>query len=251
MNQKDIFDFMDERPVQRPRNTRAIIWNILTILVLLVTLCIGSYALMVFLNPNAGYNPFPPPTMPVLMQLDTPTPTPRNILPPTWTPTPTIPPTPTDTPLPSPTPFPTPTPGIPEENTEPSDLGSGPQFQVSEGNPQYIPNLYHPDAGCNWLGVAGQVFDMSGAPIKQMLIELGGIFNGQPISMITATGLATNYGEAGFEFVLSDKPVATNGTLWLQLIDQYNQPLSDKFYFVTYEDCDKNLVLVNFRQVRE
>jgi hypothetical protein len=123
-------------------------------------------------------------------------------------------------------------------------------FLLANGGPQYIPNLYHPDAGCNWLGLAGQVFDMSGAPLKQQLVEVGGRLGGEDISMITLTGLATNYGEAGYEFVLSEQPVASLRALWVQLIDQAGLPLSEKHYFDTYEDCERNLILINFRQVR-
>ncbi len=245
---KDSFDYIDERPESRTVNLQAIVWNILTGIILLITMCAGSFALLVFLNPNTSFNPLPPPTMPVLVLTDTPTPTPKNFLPPTWTPTAS--PLPTNTPIPeiSATPFPTQTPGS-GSNGSNSGNANGAAFQIADGSPQYIPNLYHPDAGCNWIGVAGQVFDMSGAPVNQMLIELGGRLNGEPVSLITVTGLATNYGDAGYEFVLGKKPVASKGTLWLQLVDQQNLPLTDKVYFNTYKDCQKNLILINFRQV--
>ena len=245
---KDSFDYIDEQSSKRSINIQSIIWNGLTIMVLLAAMCIGSYALLVFLNPNSAINPFPPPTMPVLVLTDTPTPTPISLLPPTWTPTPAPSATATEVPPQVATPYPTQTPESTSSNTGNGESG-GLSFQIADGSPQYIPNLYHPDAGCNWMGVAGQVFDMSGAPVKQMLIELGGRLDGQPLSLITVTGLATNYGDAGYEFVLSEKPVTSQGTLWLQLVDQQSLPLSEKIYFDTFDDCQKNLILINFRQV--
>ncbi|HEY62187.1 MAG TPA: hypothetical protein G4N95_06000, partial [Anaerolineae bacterium] len=247
---KDSFDYIEVQPASQPKNVQAILWNVFAVLAILAALCIGSFALLVFINPVSAFNPFPPPTMPVLIYLDTPTPTPKNILPPTWTPTSAPPPTVTNIPEATFTPFPTQTPGSSSEGSGDSGVVNGHPFQIADGSPQYIPNLYHPDQGCNWLGVAGQVFDMSGAPVKQMLIELGGILDGKPMSFITVTGLATNYGDAGYEFVLADKPVESKGKLWLQLVDQQNLPLTEKVYFDTFNDCDKNLILINFRQVK-
>jgi hypothetical protein len=33
---------------------------------------------------------------------------------------------------------------------------------LQSGSPAYIQNFAHMDAGCNWLGIAGQVFDVDG-----------------------------------------------------------------------------------------
>jgi len=38
--------------------------------------------------------------------------------------------------------------------------------------------------------------------------------------------------------------------MWVRLIDQARLPLSPKVYFDTYEDCHRNLIVINFRQVR-
>jgi len=36
----------------------------------------------------------------------------------------------------------------------------------------------------------------------------------------------------------------------VQLLDQAGAPLSEKIYFETFEDCNRNLVFINFKQVR-
>jgi hypothetical protein len=124
-------------------------------------------------------------------------------------------------------------------------------FVLHEGDPVAIPNIAHPDLECNWMGVAGKAYNLSGAPIAQgLFIQLGGTLNGEPVDMLGMTGMATDYGPGGYEFTLADKPLASTQTLWVQLFDQAMIPLSDQFYFDTYADCDKNLILINFSQVR-
>jgi hypothetical protein len=69
-------------------------------------------------------------------------------------------------------------------------------------------------------------------------------------TILQATGLATAYGEAGYEVKLADQPVDTTGTLWIQVLDQAALPLSEKISFYTFEDCQKNLVIIYFKQIR-
>jgi hypothetical protein len=103
------------------------------------------------------------------------------------------------------------------------------------------------------MGVAGQVFDLTGAPVTGLLIRLGGSLPGvdDPKDMLSLTGTALNYGREGYyEFTLADIPVVSKQSVWVQLVNQENTPLSEKIYFDTYESCDKNLVILNFKQVR-
>lgn len=80
------------------------IWDILSFLVILVLFAIGALVLMVYNDPYAAVNPFPPPTLPAKLNLPTWTTTPQS-MPPTWTTTPvagvgyTL--APTSTPMPS------------------------------------------------------------------------------------------------------------------------------------------------------
>jgi hypothetical protein len=125
-------------------------------------------------------------------------------------------------------------------------------FQVSPGTPQSTSSAaFHPEVGCDWMGVAGQVFDLSGAPVSGQQVRIGGFLSGKVVDMLTLTGLTTSYGTAGFyEFQLAEVPTASNGSLWVQLLDQAGLAMSEKVFFKTFDTCDDNLILINFRQVR-
>ena len=241
--QKDVFDYYDEEGKTKS-NQGTMVLNILTILVLLTTLCVGGIFLMIFLNPQSSLNPFPPPTIPSLIPTATVIPTSSVKLPPTWTPTP--PPPPTNTPEPTYT--------LTSEIGQPTaentrDPAEGMPFVMQDGNPQYIPNIYHPDAGCNWMGVGGQVIGLDGGAVLYLSIKLDGSLNGEAIEIITISGTAPQYGTAGYEFKLSDQPVDSTQILSVQLLDQADLPLSERYYFDTFNDCDKNLILINFKQI--
>ena len=256
----DAFDYQDD--ITPSRGPADLVMNVISAIALIGVLCVAVVFLVIFFNPQSSINPFPPATLPALAQFPTPTPTPPNVLPPTWTPQPTV--APSDTPQPSPTPtsLPTDTPtqeppveqATPTEGTPgtppPTIESGGMPYEIQQGDPSYIKNIGHPDLGCNWMGVAGQATGMSGAPVVGLFVQLGGTLQGQPLDRLSMTGTATQYGSGGYEFTLGDKPVATNDTLWVQLFDQGMLPLSEKIPFNTVDDCEKNLVLVNFRQVR-
>ena len=74
--------------------------------------------------------------------------------------------------------------------------------------------------------------------------------DGAQVVNLVMTGLAPQYGQGGFEITLANKLVASTSTMWVQLLDQQNLPLSDRIYFDTFEDCQKNLVIIYFNQVR-
>ncbi|MEA3349238.1 MAG: hypothetical protein U9Q82_01300 [Chloroflexota bacterium] len=248
------FDYIEESEKETEPNPE-LVWNILTIAVLVMSLCVGIAFLTVLVKPNVGINPFPPPTMPEAMALDTLTPTPKQVFPPTWTPTPSTVPTATSTLEPTATlqavSGVTATPDTPDTGSDESTEGGMP-FVLHEGNPQYIPNLYHAELGCTWMGVGGQVLSLNGAPVSGVVVKLGGQLAGEVIDLVTVTGIATQYGPAGYEFDLTEYvegPFATAQSLWVQLMDQAGLPMSDKIYFDTYEECDKSTIIVYFKQV--
>jgi hypothetical protein len=125
-------------------------------------------------------------------------------------------------------------------------------YEVQKGSPLAVQNIYHPELECFWMGVGGQVLDMSGAPVVGLIVQLGGALPGVQLSlpMLSLTGVALNYGPSGYEFQLAGEPVASKKTLWLQLLDQAGLPVSDKVSFDTFKDCNRNLILINFKQVR-
>ncbi|MBN1440221.1 MAG: hypothetical protein JW929_12510 [Anaerolineales bacterium] len=104
--------------------------------------------------------------------------------------------------------------------------------------------------GCDWSGVAGQVFDLSGAPIKNLYLHLEGFWNGAAVSRDALSGSAEQYGSAGYEFVLGTQPAGSSQTLWIQVLDASRKEISPRVYFDTFQDCARNLILVNFVQVR-
>jgi hypothetical protein len=102
------------------------------------------------------------------------------------------------------------------------------------------------------MGVGGRVFDTQSAPIIGLAVRMGGELGGLDIGTLDSlTGSATNlFGFGGYYFDLGDTPIASENTLWIQLIDASSEaPLSGQIFLTTYANCDQNLVLVNFRQV--
>ncbi len=240
-----------KRQRQRDRQRRSdIFWNILTAIVLISTAALIGVVMIIFSNPRISFNPYPPPTMPVLVVLSTSTPTPVH-LPATWTPTPR--PSETLKPSASMTSQPSATEAVPtvSPTTYPTSEDGDYPFAV-EGQPVSMANIvFHPDYDCNWQGVAGKVVDLQGKHLVGMLIRLTGTYNGRTIDMTTLSGGAAKwYGDSGYEFVLGTKPVDSRSTLAVQILDQSLRPLSARVVFDTYSTCDKNLTLINFRQVR-
>jgi type VI secretion system secreted protein VgrG len=241
------------------RNIGSMVWSVLTVLTLLLTVGVVGIFLIIYTGFIPTLNPFPAPSMPPPAHL--PTETPTDIvypLPPTWTPTLTPVSSATWTPLPSATLPDTPTPITitPSPTTSPlppPPPAGGYPFEVRKGNPKAIPNIYHPELECKWMGVGGQVIDMSNAPVIGLIIQLGGVLPRVkiPENTMSLTGLALSYGRSGYEFKLSDLPIPSRGLLWVQLLNQSGGPLSDKVYFDTYDNCDQNLVIIDFVQVHK
>lgn len=237
-----------ERRLKRQRHETT--WNVLTALVLVAILLAGVYLGLVFSNPYISLNPFPPPTMPVLAVLPSATQTAVK-MPATWTPTiqPTltpVPPTATHTPEPTVSAIPT-----RDVTAIPTDPNAQYPFELKSSPIAMNGTVFHPDGDCSWQGVAGQVVDLQGRAVVGMLVRLTGTYNGKSVNMTTLTGGAQAwYGESGYEFVLGQTPIDSTGLLSVQLTDQSFLPVSDKVVFDTYASCEKNLILINFRQVR-
>jgi hypothetical protein len=267
----DSFDYSDES-LETNRDSAGVIWNILTVIVLLMTLCVCVGVGVLLVNPQNELNPFPPPTLPAEAEYPTATPTPKSVLPPTWTPAPTIIPTqtpaPTNTLIPtnttpptevvaSPTlenPTDTPGEGQPTATLEAGTDTATPTvdmpFVLHPGDPVAIPNIAYPELGCNWMGVGGRAFDLSSAAIEEgLFVQLGGTFSNEPVEMLGMIGMVDYYGPGSYEFVLGEELVASTQTLWVQLFDQAMLPLSEQIKFDTFADCDRNLILINFNQV--
>jgi hypothetical protein len=107
-----------------------------------------------------------------------------------------------------------------------------------------------PDHEACKLWVAGQVYDLQGAPMTGVTVMLGGTLNYKTLTSLSLTGTALQFGPAGYEFVLADAPVKSKQAVWVMLFNQSMVPLSGKVYFDTVDDCQQNLILIKFRQVR-
>ena len=241
----DDFDFDGTRSQRRTSSTQ--LWDILSILVLVLTACIAAYFVMIFLNPGSSFNFLPPggrgPRLPTV------TTTPIQLQA-TWTASPTLQLTPSNTPRPTFTPFFTNTPFSLVPPTKTPKPTSTPKALFSATTQQVESTVIHPDLACNWAGIGGTVVDSNGSQIVGTVVVLRGTLNGSTIEQQTVTGINKEYGQSGFEFVLGSAPIATNKTLYVQLVDLQNIPLSDPVYITTSSDCSKNLVLVRFKKNR-
>jgi hypothetical protein len=240
-------------PVEKKKKRkRSGLWNVLTVLTLLATAVLFYYFLSLYRNPRIFLNPFPPEPSPTVFFTVTPTITPIQ-QPPTWTPSVTIEPTASRTKAPTwtiiaalisqtatMTPSITPTPTITRTPMPASaEIAYLPSTQI------------YPAKLCAWMGVGGTVVDLEGKPLLFYQVLLGGELDGVVVNQTPQlSGSALDYGESGFEFQLSDHPIASSQTLWIQLFDNSNKALTEKIYFDTFDDCQKNLVKITFTRIR-
>jgi hypothetical protein len=239
------YDYNYEENPASKKGAKLEVWDMLSILTLLITVCIGVYFVLVFLFPNSRLNPLPPDKFdPNAVPTATITPL---ILEPTWTATlanvtetPTL--LPTFTLEPSPTSFslvpPTKTPTITPT----------PKAPFSAKVTYIDSTIIHPDAACNWQGVGGTIVDANNADMLRMTVRLVGIYDRKTKNELTVSSIAPAYGKSGFEFFLGTVPISSKGELYIQILDQAGLPLSDNIYIDTVNDCAKNLVLVRFKK---
>jgi hypothetical protein len=116
-------------------------------------------------------------------------------------------------------------------------------FTLQAGSPNYQPNFAN-TAGCNWMGIGGQAFDLSGHAIIGLVVRV--TFKTGTIDALT--GSNKSYGDGGYEIFLNDHAEATTGAYTVQLLNATGSPLSEGFVVNTFGDCDHNLILMNFVQ---
>ena len=195
-------------------------------------------------TPEAIPTDLPPSVTPFSTQVASETPEPTATDP--------VSPTPENTPLP----ISTSTPAVTATSMatftpQPTFTATAVPYQLQLMNPYYLSNFTHPELGCDWLGVAGQIFSSGGQVQLDILIKAGGELAGNSIVEEMTMPLADSeidlaYGPGGYELTLAFSPVDTESTAWIQLFSLDGDPLSEKIYFTTYDDCQKNLILMNF-----
>ncbi len=215
--------------------------DVLTSALLYATMMIGGLYLFIFLEPQTFINPFPPPTMPVRAALATNTPTPAPATP---TPLPTAVPVvvATETSVPptaivvaaEPTSAPT---------SEPIAAPTAYAYSLQEGSIGYTTQFAYPDLDCAWMGVAGTVFDAEGNAAEDMIVHVDGP-DGFAIDAIAGTRL--EFGPAGYEVTLANAPIDSDQMYVIQLLDVLGDPVSERYAVTTFDDCDRNLILINF-----
>ena len=234
---------------RRKKSDPDLIWNILTLVMLVGTLCVAGVSYSLFTDPFSLLNPFPPNT-PTQSPIP-PTWTPLAFAP-TWTPTVTIVPSPSNTPRPTFTLEPSNTPfklAAPTSNLSPTPTGKPTGVPYAATTSYYDSTTFRPDTNCSMLLIAGRVLDSSNNPKIGYIVKMGGGLPEKSFSppLQTLTGIATDYGQSGFEFNTGVEPVASTKTLWVQLFDQTNA-LSNQIFVPTFKDCKKNLVLITFQE---
>jgi len=117
---------------------------------------------------------------------------------------------------------------------------------VQPGSPVYVANFTHPEAGCNWAGVAGQIFGKDGYPILGYTVVVSGTIGGQTIALSGVTGNAQAYGIGGYEIKLADAPFTSSAALVLSIYDSNNKEMFDPVPITTYQDCQRNVIIINF-----
>jgi len=260
-------DNFELKPEPKVKKQKSLVWNILTVIVLLGTCSLAYIFLTIFNNPNSPINLLKP--VPSSTRYQTITPTNTIIpLPSTWTPTPT------NRPYPSRTKAPTWT-LLPETAT--STITEAPITTLTEGTLTITPTTtlaegtltitptpmpvtteftyqasttMHADSACNWMGVGGKVLDTDGKPLQVQTVQLGGSLNDKLVDRMMLSGNVPAYGTSGFEFILGNHPGASTQELWIQLFDNTGKPLTEKISFDTYDDCNKNLVMIVFTKTR-
>jgi hypothetical protein len=231
-----------------------LILNIFTGLIVVLIVVIIALQVTIYLNPEVVFNPLPPYDLPEALVLENPTqPSATLELLPTATSELVL--TSTETRMPTATEQGTYSNGtpVPEITSLPPTETpfSGYYAFVLQNDINAIEStLFKPNYGCNWIGVAGQVFDLQARPVMGVRVWLRGTYNGKRVDLLSLTLESSPYGPSGFEFTLGDTPLNSTGQLSIQLLDQANIPISDRVYFDTFEDCQKNLILINFKQIR-
>ncbi len=263
----------------RRRGCGTIIQNIIAILFLVVALLVVAGFIAVFFMPGMlertplasltqrgqeAAEAAPTAAVAAVVPTITPTATP-NLLLPTWTP---IPPAPTDVPpatntrrptlTPSLTPiFPTKTPTrtpLPTATNTPTETPPGPSpttsptrsafpFTKSDISPFYLRNFAN-NAGCNWLGIAGEVLDLSRNPVAAGSYKVHVWGSGIDARLIVGTAPA--YSPSGWEQFVFDSPVIRDYNVQLESVN--GTAVSEVYSLQTRASCNQNLLRIDFVQ---
>lgn len=137
---------------------------------------------------------------------------------------------------------------VPTRTPTPTQTSTPVPYVLQEEAPATIENFAHPGAGCEWLGVAGQIFGVDGKPQLNLVVVVKGKLGADNLDLAGVSGIpeADIYGPGGYEIQLADEPSASTQSLSIQVYDLNGNALSDAYAFDTYPDCGRNLIVINF-----
>jgi hypothetical protein len=137
----------------------------------------------------------------------------------------------------------------PTKTLAPTQTSTTTPYTLQVEAPVYIKNFVHMDAGCDWLGVAGQVFGEDDSPVLNLVLVVTGKLDRVTLNLSAVTGIpeADVYGPGGYEIQLADEALASSQKLSIQVFDLQGNALSEAYVFDTYADCAKNLAIINFK----
>ena len=125
-------------------------------------------------------------------------------------------------------------------------IGTQPgEFSLQSGSPVAMPAFLHTDSGCGWQGMAGQFFDAHGQPVSGVIVAVVGNLGGESVEAVTTTGAQSGYGPGGYELQLAAK--SAPGIFWMQAFSATGQPVTEIVEFQLAGECERNLLLFNFR----
>jgi len=104
-------------------------------------------------------------------------------------------------------------------------------------------SAFHP--GCNWFGIAGQVFNIDGSPRPATLVHV----YGPGLDRYVLSGSDPRYGAAGFEVPVRPDAAQLN-TWYARIVDGYGNPLSPEVPIRFADGCELNVALLTFAQYR-
>ena len=230
--------------------------DILTVLVMLLTVLVLLCYGVIFFQPRIFFNPFkpgppaeeqlaamltrqaPPPGTPA-----TPTATNTPSLPPTWTPTATG--TPTNTPTATATPTPTSTPTRKPTPKPPPAPGEH-YFVLSTG---VQPSTYrYPTLDCQWMGITGFIYDKDGLFKKGVTVKvwLDGWSGTTAVSGAYDEYVGHGKGEPGeYEVFLSNEP---REEVWHMQLFEGGVPASAVYDVHSTRDCNRMVYIVHWKR---
>ncbi|MEQ8675138.1 MAG: hypothetical protein RLP44_20540 [Aggregatilineales bacterium] len=206
--------------------------SLIAVVFIIATLGMCGYYSILWSNPQSSLNFFPPAT-PFIEVSVTPNPTQAAAFFATQT----------EAVRPTSTPSSTPTANIPTATASPENAAL--PFAVV-GDVLYTPNTN--DQACNWSSIAGTVTDTGGRALNNFGIQIVDVADPQALNERVFSGSALTFGDGGFELNLGTAPREAQYSV--QLFSPAGVPVSDVFFVITSEDCEQNVAIISFVQVR-